>query len=122
MRRMALLLMALAGSARAAPGRVVAELRDPGGWQAGASDQVDAALRRDPDGGVCLEYDFHSVSGYAVLRHTLPVQWPAAFALRLRVKGRGPENDLQVKLVDASGDNVWWVNRPSFPLPSTPPT
>ena len=120
MRRMALLLMALAGSARAASGRVAVELRDPGGWQVGASDQVGASLRRDRDGGVCLEYDFHSVSGYAVLRHTLPVQWPAAFALRLRMKGRGPENDLQVKLVDASGDNVWWVNRPSFPLPSTP--
>ena len=45
------------------------------------------------------------------------VQWPAAFALQLRMKGRGAVNDLQVKLVDASGDNVWWVNRPSFPLP-----
>jgi hypothetical protein len=119
MKRMALLLTALAGSAQAAPGRVVVDLRDPGGWEADASEQVDAALRRDPDGSVCLEYDFRSVSGYAVLRHALPVQWPAAFALRLRVKGRGAANDLQVKLVDASGDNVWWVNRPRFPLPST---
>jgi hypothetical protein len=115
----ALLLAALAGSAQAAPGRVVVDARDPGGWQAEGSEQVDAALRPDPDGGVCLEYDFHSVSGYAVLRRTLPVQWPAAFALRLRLKGRGAANDLQVKLVDASGDDVWWVNRPSFPLPET---
>jgi hypothetical protein len=41
----------------------------------------------------------------------------SAFALQLRMKGRGAVNDLQLKLVDASGDNVWWVNRPSFPLP-----
>ncbi len=119
MKRMALLLAALAGSAQAAPGRVVVDIRDTGGWQADASEQVDAALRRDHDGSVCLEYDFHSVSGYAVMRHTLPVQWPAAFALQLGLKGRGAENDFQMKLVDASGDNVWWVNRPSFPLPST---
>lgn len=122
MRRMALFLAALAGSARAAPGRAVVDLRDMGGWQAGASEQVGAALRRDPDGSVCLEYDFGSVSGYAVLRHPLPVRWPAAFALRLRMKGArgaGAVNDFQVKLVDASGDNVWWLNRPSFPLPGT---
>ena len=74
-------------------------------------------LRRDADGSACLEYDFHSVSGYAVLRQVLPVEWPAAFALQLRMKGRGALNDFQVKLVDASGDNVWWVNRPGFPLP-----
>jgi hypothetical protein len=115
---MAMLLAALSGSAQAAPGgRVVVDLRAAGGWQAHASEQVDAALRRDADGSACLEYDFHSVSGYAVLRHVLPVQWPAAFALQLRMKGRGGVNDLQVKLVDASGDNVWWVNRPGFPLP-----
>jgi hypothetical protein len=117
MRSMALLLAALAGSAQAAPGRVVVDLRDAGGWQVDASEQVSASLRRDPEGGVCLDYDFHAVSGYAVLRRALPVEWPAAFALRLRVKGRGAANDLQVKLVDASGDDVWWVNRPSFPLP-----
>jgi F5/8 type C domain len=117
MKRVALLLAALAGSAQAAPGRVVLDLRDMSGWQVDASEQVGAVLRRDDDGGICLEYDFHSVSGYAVLRHVLPVDWPAAFALRLRMKGRGALNDFQVKLVDASGDNVWWVNRPRFPLP-----
>jgi hypothetical protein len=118
MKRIAVLLVTLAGSAQAAPGgRVVVDLRDMGAWRADASDQVGAVLRRDADGSACLEYDFHSVSGYAVLRHELPVQWPPAFALQLRIKGRGAGNDFQVKLVDASGDNVWWVNRPSFPLP-----
>ena len=120
MRRFALLLVALSGVARAAPGgRLVVELRGADGWRAAASDQVGAVLRRDPDGSACLEYDFGSVSGYAVLRRALPVRWPAAFALQVRVKGRGPLNDLQIKLVDASGENVWWVNRPGFPLPES---
>jgi hypothetical protein len=120
MRWVALAVAVLAGSARAAPApRAVADLRDGSGWQAAASEQVDAALRRDPDGGVCLDYDFHAVAGYAVLRHAFPMQWPAAFALQLRVKGSGARNDLQVKLADASGDNVWWVNRPAFPVPAS---
>ncbi len=118
MKGVALLLAALSGGAQVAPGgRVVLDLRDMGAWHAGASEQVGAVLRRDADGSACLEYDFHSVSGYAVLRRVLPVQWPAAFSLQLRMKGRGAVNDFQVKLVDASGDNVWWVNRPGFRLP-----
>ncbi|HET9599472.1 MAG TPA: discoidin domain-containing protein [Anaeromyxobacteraceae bacterium] len=121
MRRLAVLLAALASGAHAAPGgRVVVDLRDMDGWQVGASEQVGAVLGRGSDGSACLEYDFHSVSGYAVLTHRLPVEWPPAFALQLRVKGSGPDNDFQVKVSDASGENVWWVNRPGFPLPRSP--
>src|SRR5207244_2626953 len=79
--------------------------------------QVEAAIHRDPDGSVCLDYDFGNVSGYAVMRRPMPVRWPRAFALRVRIKGRGGLNDFQLKLVDASGDNVWWVNRPGYALP-----
>src|SRR6185369_15164355 len=127
MRGIALVLAALAigargdaaeGEGRPGPGgRVVLDLEDMGAWQVRASDQVGAVLRRDGDGSVCLEYDFHAVSGYAVLTQVLPVQWPAAFALQLRMKGYGAVNDFQVKLLDASGEDVWWVNRPAFPLP-----
>jgi hypothetical protein len=121
MRGVAVLLVALAGGAQAAPGgRVLVDLRDMDGWEAGASDQVEAVLRREADGSACLAYDFHGVSGYALLRRELPVQWPAAFALQLRLHGRGDRNDLQVKLADASGENVWWVNRPGFRLPPAP--
>ncbi|HEX9109137.1 MAG TPA: hypothetical protein VF832_17945, partial [Longimicrobiales bacterium] len=61
---MAVLLAALAGGAHAAPARrVLLDRRDAGAWQAHASEQVEAALRRDADGSVCLDYDFHSVSG-----------------------------------------------------------
>ena len=87
-------------------------------WQASASDQVRAALRVDPaDGGLCLDYDFGGVSGYAVMQRELPVDWPQHFDLRLRFKGSGAVNDFQMKLVDASGDNVWWINRPAYRLP-----
>jgi F5/8 type C domain len=88
-------------------------------WKASASDQVRATLRVDAgDGSLCLDYDFNGVSGYAVMQRELPVDWPAHFDLRLRFKGSGAVNDLQMKLVDASGDNVWWINRPAFVLPT----
>jgi len=96
---------------------VLGDVRDVAAWKAIASEQVEAAIRRDADGSICLEYDFRSVSGYAVMRRSMPVQWPRAFALRVRIKGRGGVNDFQLKLVDSSGDNVWWVNRPNHAIP-----
>jgi len=121
MRRLACLLLLWAASAVcAAPLRheVLDDLRDTSAWKASASDQVRAELRRDRDGSLCLDYDFAGVSGYAVMRRALPVAWPAQFDLVTRIKGRGATNDFQFKLVDASGDNVWWMNRPNHPLPA----
>lgn len=103
--------------------RVLDRFDDPAAWRAGASDQVQATLERAPRGGLCLRYDFGRVSGYAVLRRALPLALPAAparYELRLTLQGEGPANALQFKLVDGSGDNVWWMNRPAYTPPATP--
>ena len=66
-------------------------------------------------GALRLAYDFHGVSGYAVARKAVRVDFPANYELRFRVRGEGGHtNDLQIKFVDASGDNVWWVQKPDF--------
>ncbi len=110
-----------AGVSAAAPAALrserLADFRDADAWQVSASDQVQARTRRDADGSLCLDVDFSGVSGYAVMRRERPVDWPADFDLGLRLKGSGAVNDVQLKFVDASGDNVWWVNRPHAALP-----
>lgn len=114
------LLLAGVTGAPAAPAlraEVVDDMADASAWHAVASDQVQAALRRDADGSLCLDYDFAGVSGYAVMRRRLPMDWPARFDLALRYKGSGERNDFQFKLADAGGDNVWWMNRPDHALP-----
>jgi hypothetical protein len=98
---------------------VLDEFRDVSAWRATASDQVRASLRAVAnDRSLCLDYDFGGVSGYAVMQRELPIDWPEHFDLRLSIKGRGAVNDFQVKFVDASGDNVWWVARPAYRLPT----
>ena len=96
------------------------DFKQPALWTASATDQVKASLRSDAKAGLCLDYDFGKVSGYVVMRRTLPVSWPAHFDLLARLSGSGGANDVQVKLVDASGDNVWWMNRRDMTLPTTP--
>ncbi len=98
---------------------------DPARWRTVASDQVDARIRVAPgaDGqALCLDYDFNGVSGHAGMRRELPLRFAANFRFDFQLRGDSPANALQFKLVDASGDNVWWVNRPryAFPVAWTP--
>ena len=117
----ACLLLWAAAAVQATPLRVAVldDFRDASAWQASASDQVRASLRRDRDGSLCLDVDFAGVSGYAVMRRALPMVWPQRFDLLARVKRSGAINDFQFKLVDASNDNVWWMNRPNARWPAT---
>lgn len=85
------------------------------------SNQVSGSLRpvATTSGGhaLCLDYNFNGVSGYVGIRRNLPIEYPDNYRLGFALRGESPSNDLQVKLIDASGDNVWWVNRPGFNFP-----
>ena len=122
MRSMLLAAMALFVSVVRANPVVIDDFRDASRWRAAASDQVKAALRVDRDGALCLDYDFAGVSGYAFIRRELPLTVPQHYAFDLRLRGSGPPNDLQIKFTDASGDNVWWLNRQNFKLPASSTT
>ena len=98
--------------------QVLDDFRNPGRWDAQASDQVLARVSQDDRGATCLQYDFGRVSGYAVMRRALPLTLPAHYGFTLRLRGRGPANALQFKLVDASGDNVWWRHWPDYTPPA----
>ena len=100
--------------------RLLDAFDDPGAWQVVASDQVAADIRMvDGEDGraLCLDYDFNGVSGHAGIQRALPLQLPGNYRFDLRLRGDAPANDLQFKLVDASGDNVWWANRTAFEPP-----
>ena len=90
-------------------------------WTTFASDQVTASLRQvDGTSGkaMCLAYDFHGVSGYAVARRKLPMDYPGNFEYSLQLRGDAPANNLEFKLPDASGENVWWATRPNYAPPA----
>jgi len=91
---------------------------DTTGWSTVPSDGVRLSLR--PDSGVVgralrFDVDYQGHAGYAVARHVfalppLPVHW----AMTLHVRGELPPNTLEIKLVDSSGLNVWWMRRPAL--------
>ena len=115
-----LLMTASASTAQPTALRVLDRFDDLSAWQVSASDDVQARLRpvEGPSGrAMCLDFDFGAVSGYAVARRPLALEYGENYEFSFRMRGDAPPNTLQFKLLDASGENVWWVDRPNFAFP-----
>ncbi len=113
-------IASMAMTAHAQRPRMLDGFDAPSAWKVIASDQVGGSLRAvdGVDGrALCLDYDFHGVAGYVGMQRELPLDYPQDYAFAFELRGDAPANDLQFKLIDASGDNVWWVDRPRFDLP-----
>src|SRR5687767_7886546 len=117
----AMLLPVAALATAAEPVRILDAFEDASAWRVVTSNQVSGAIRM-ADGvegkAICLDYDFNGVSGYAGIQRDLPLTYPGNFEFGFQLRGDSPRNDLQFKVVDASGDNVWWVNRPKYEYPT----
>lgn len=116
-----LLPFAALATTAAEPVRILDAFEDASAWRVVTSNQVSGAIRM-ADGvegkAICLDYDFNGVSGYAGIQRDLPLTYPGNFEFGFQLRGDSPRNDLQFKVVDASGDNVWWVNRPKYEYPT----
>lgn len=105
-----------------APGarRIIDDFEDASAWSAHPSDGVKLAISSDAGvHGRALRLDFaFSGGGYAVARRAVALDLPENYRLRFAVRGECLPNDLELKLIDASGENVWWCNRRAFRFPA----
>ncbi len=105
----AVLPAALLAASPSAPAPLFADTGDPAAWRVIASDGVSGRLRQETGGhGLRLDVDFHGGAGYAIARRDLRLELPANFVLTFDLKSDLPPNNLEIKLVDPSGENVWW--------------
>lgn len=79
-------------------------------WSAHPADGVSLTLRTGTGRvGRALRMDFgFTGGGYAIARRALPLTLPGNYSLSFWIRGVAPPNTLEFKLVDLSGDNVWW--------------
>jgi F5/8 type C domain len=119
--------LAVCAAARPAPAADASSLRvldafdDIAAWKAGASTDVRASVHQaDGVGGrsLRLDFDLAGTAGYAVARRALSLDLPRNYEIVFYLRGEAPANNFQVKLVDATGENVWWVNKPDFQVPT----
>ena len=86
-------------------------------WKAAPSDGVALAVsteKGESGGAMRLDFDFHGRGGWAAVRRPVTVELPENYEFTFRIKADAPPENLEFKLTDASGDNVWWAPRRDF--------
>jgi hypothetical protein len=115
-----LLLLAFAGTTVAAGPRSPNSLDLTQGWSAIAAQGAKVTTR--PESGkqgatLRIDFDFRAGGGEVTVHKAFPQTLPENFALRYRVRGQGAVSLLELRLVDASGQNVWNYRSPTPGLP-----
>jgi hypothetical protein len=97
-------------------------LTDPQAWKSVASEGADIQIRHESSASgapvLRIDFDFTKGAGYGGVALELPIDLPENYEFTLTLRGEGPVNNLELKLVDPQGLNVWWVNRRAFELPA----
>src|SRR5262249_11268504 len=58
-----------------------------------------------------LDFDFHGRAGWAAVRRPVSIDLPENYEIAFAWRGEALANDLEIKLIDSSGENVWWSVR-----------
>ena len=91
------------------------------GWSAHPSDGVSLAISADSTGmhgrAMRLDFDFHGHGGYAIARKKFDIALPENYAFSYRIRGQAPNENFETKLIDSTGDNVWWNNAVNVRFP-----
>jgi hypothetical protein len=108
----------LSSSLAAAP---IDDFETVDGWIAAPSDGVELHITSVPGGvsgrAMRLDYDFHGGAGYAIARKPLKLSLPDDYEFTFQLRGESPRNTLEFKLLDPSGESVWWLNQRNFEFP-----
>ena len=116
-----LVAAAAAATPGGAPPVVVDAFETAAGWSARPADGVELTVTAEPGlAGNALRLDFRFVKGggYAVVHKDLGLDLPENYRFRFAIRGECLPNNLEFKLVDSTGANVWWANRRDFRFPA----
>jgi hypothetical protein len=89
-------------------------------WKPVPADGVEMKLSNDRGAhGKSLRVDFEFVKGggYAVLHRDVVLDLPENYRFSFRLRGECPPENLEFKLIDSTGANVWWLNRRNVEYP-----
>ncbi len=97
--------------------RVIEDFENVEDWKALPSDGVGLTIATDSGRtgpAMRLDFDFRGRSGYAIARRAIALDLPENYEFSFWIRGDARPNTLEFKLVDSTGDNVWWHTRPRF--------
>lgn len=90
------------------------------GWSFIRSDGVELGLASDQGiDGACIRFDCHLTTGtgYGGIQKLFPVDLPDNYEFTFYLKAESPTNNLEIKFIDSTGNNVWWVINRNYDFP-----
>jgi hypothetical protein len=103
-------------------GKLLDDFASIAAWSAHPSDGVALTIRQDAGmhgKAMRLDFDFQHHAGYAIARRKVDLDLPANYEITFSLRAESPVENLELKLIDGTGDNVWWRNRRDFVFPKT---
>lgn len=106
-------------SAEPALASIVDDFEDLSPWTATASPGASVELAHDLGRrGRAMRIDFDlGIGGFVIARRPLSHRLPQNYVFAFDVRGEAKPNNLEFKLVDPTGDNVWWAIDRDFEFP-----
>jgi len=92
------------------------------GWNVFKSDGVNLTVVNDAGlkgNAIRFEYDFTKGTGYGGIQSALggPIDLPENFEFTFYLKAESSSNNFEIKFLDSTGQNVWWVNNRNYDFP-----
>jgi hypothetical protein len=114
------LMMILLRPAPVVADTVLDDFEDLSDWTTSASDGAHVEIASDTGHtGKAMRIDFDlGAGGYVIVRKAFDITLPGNYAFKFDVRGTAAANNFEFKLVDRSGQNVWWYNQRKFDFPA----
>lgn len=96
------------------------DFEDTEGWSLNVSDGVilDISSERGVTGNaIRIDYDFTKGTGYGGIQKLFPENLPENYEFTFWLRAESPSNNFEVKFIDSTGNNVWWVNNRNYSFP-----
>ena len=100
--------------------RTLDDFEDKTGWTLNKSDGVNLVLSTDKGysgNAIRFDYDFTKGTGYGGIQKLFPLDLPDNYEFTFYLKAESPANNFEIKFIDSTGNNVWWVNNRSYSFP-----
>ncbi len=97
------------------------EFENTNGWTFIRSDGVNLKLSNEKgftSKAIRFDYDFTNGTGYGGIQKLFPIDLPDNYEFTFYVKAESPANNFEIKFIDSTGNNVWWVNNRNYDFPT----
>jgi hypothetical protein len=100
--------------------RTLDEFENSEGWSRNLSDGVIMNISSEKGltgNAIRIDYDFTRGTGYGGIQKLFPIDLPDNYEFSFWIKAESPSNNFEIKFIDSTGNNVWWVNNRNYSFP-----